>query len=591
MKFFFLSMALLCQCLFLQAAGPGDQGLYLDKYSFKEASTTVPVAKLIYSGKPVFKLKGEHASLFVIKNNQLFLSPKGKAFYAKATRAAISIEAIEGKKTVSVSSFIILKDEFIQNRVVAHRGAWKNTKVPQNSIASLQKAVELGCGGSEFDIHMTLDSVLVINHDATFEGLTIEKTNYKDLLKHSLKNGEPIPTFESYIKAGMLQQKTQLIAELKPSVISKERGQRLAERVMKEVRALQAQAWVVYISFDYDILKRLLELESTAKAMYLNGNIAPSQLKADNMLGADYHFSVYLKDENWIQNAHKAGIEVNAWTVNDTLVMDYLLVRNVDYLTTDEPEKAIIRTPRYITNNKWKLVWSDEFNYKGLPDATKWDYDMGGNGWGNNELQFYTKADTNNAIVTGSSLKIINRKQSREGKEYTSARMVTKNKGDWKYGRVEVRAKLPKGRGLWPAIWMLPTDWKYGGWPASGEIDIMEHVGYNPDSLYGTVHTKSFNHSIHTQVGKNIRLPEPYTTFHVYAIEWYADRIDFIFDGATYLTFKNSGKGSAEWPFDQNFHLILNIATGGNWGGQKGIDESIFPGTMEVDYVRVFQEK
>jgi len=239
--------------------------------------------------------------------------------------------------------------------------------------------------------------------------------------------------------------------------------------------------------------------------------------------------------------------------------------------------------------SNYKLLWSDEFNYTGLPDSTKWSYDVGGNGWGNNELEYYTRADTNNAVVRKGYLWITARKQEKEKKNYTSARLVTKGKGDWLYGRIEVRAKLPAGRGCWPAIWMLPTDWKYGGWPASGEIDIMENVGFMPDSVFGSIHTKSFNHVIHTQKTKGLFLNDLYTAFHVYAVEWDAKEIRFFVDGNKYTSFANTGKGFAEWPFDQRFHLILNIAVGGGWGGQKGVDNTVFPTSMIVDYVRVYK--
>lgn len=237
---------------------------------------------------------------------------------------------------------------------------------------------------------------------------------------------------------------------------------------------------------------------------------------------------------------------------------------------------------------KWKLQWSDEFNKSGLPDSTYWNYDEGGHGWGNNELQYYTSKDTNNIRVENGSLLLIARRKDKENKHYTSARLVTKNKLDMKYGRVEVRAILPKGLGLWPAIWMLPTHWKYGGWPSSGEIDIMEHVGFIPDTVYGSVHTKKFNHVIGTQKTKGLFVKDPYDVFHVYAIEWNEKCIDFYLDEKHYYRFANSKGGNAEWPFDQSFHLLLNIAIGGNWGGQKGVDDSVFPAIMKVDYVRYY---
>ena len=246
----------------------------------------------------------------------------------------------------------------------------------------------------------------------------------------------------------------------------------------------------------------------------------------------------------------------------------------------------------YIITNaqaRYNLVWSDEFNYEGLPDSTKWSYDVGGNGWGNRELEYYTHADTANAVVRNGFLYLTARKEQKGANGYTSARLVTKKKGDWLYGRIEVRAMLPAGRGLWPAIWMLPTDWKYGGWPASGEIDIMENVGFMPDSIFGSIHTKSFNHVIHTQKTKGLFISDLYTAFHVYAIEWDAQQVRFYVDGNNYTTFQNTGKGSAEWPFDQRFHLLLNIAVGGGWGGQKGVDDAVFPRSMIIDYVRVYQ--
>lgn len=239
--------------------------------------------------------------------------------------------------------------------------------------------------------------------------------------------------------------------------------------------------------------------------------------------------------------------------------------------------------------NEWELVWSDEFNYPGLPDTSKWSYDIGGHGWGNNEKQYYTEADPDNVRVEDGVLEITARKETMHDNQYSSARLVTKNKGDWKFGKIEVSAKLPPGRGLWPAIWMLPTDWEYGGWPDSGEIDIMEHVGFNPDSIFQTVHTKSFNHRLGTQVGKATYVDDVYDQFHTYSIIWNAGQIDFYIDEEKQHTFLNSGRGFDEWPFDQRFHLILNLAIGGDWGGQKGIDDSIFPAVFTVDYVRVYK--
>lgn len=239
---------------------------------------------------------------------------------------------------------------------------------------------------------------------------------------------------------------------------------------------------------------------------------------------------------------------------------------------------------------KPKLVWSDEFNNNGIPDSSKWNYDLGANnGWGNNEQQAYTRLPQNIRIENG-KLIIEAHRDSTEGKAYSSARIVSKGKGDWLYGRIEVRAKLPYGRGTWPAIWMLPTDWEYGGWPASGEIDIMEHVGYNQDSVFGTIHTASYNHIKHTEKSGKVLVQDAAANFHVYAVNWTKDKIDFFVDDQLYYTATRSENDTfKEWPFDKRFHLLMNIAVGGNWGGKMGIDESIWPQKMEVDYVRVYQ--
>ena len=235
------------------------------------------------------------------------------------------------------------------------------------------------------------------------------------------------------------------------------------------------------------------------------------------------------------------------------------------------------------------LIWSDEFSKKGLPDSTKWSYDTGGHGWGNKELQFYTEKRFENVRVNEGKLIIEAHKEDYKTSHFTSTRLTSKEKGDWKYGRIEVKAKLPKGKGVWPAIWMLPTHWKYGGWPKSGEIDIMENVGYLPDSLYGTVHTSAFNHVIGTQKVGAVMRKDLADSFHVYAIEWTADSIAFFLDNEKYHTFENNKSGPMHRPFDQAFHLLLNVAVGGNWGGKFGIDETIFPQRFEIDYVRVYQ--
>jgi beta-glucanase (GH16 family) len=235
-----------------------------------------------------------------------------------------------------------------------------------------------------------------------------------------------------------------------------------------------------------------------------------------------------------------------------------------------------------------KLVWSDEFNYSGLPDSSKWNYDIGGHGWGNNELQYYTSKKLSNARVENGNLIIEAHKEKMENRDYTSARLVTKGKGDWTYGRIDVRAKLPKGVGTWPAIWMLASNGPLK-WPDDGEIDIMEHVGYDQGVVHASVHCKKYYHSIGTQKTAKTAVPDCSETFHVYSLDWNAETITVLIDDKPYFTFKNEHTDVTAWPFNKPFHLLLNVAVGGNWGGQKGVDASVYPVKMEVDYVRVYQ--
>lgn len=236
----------------------------------------------------------------------------------------------------------------------------------------------------------------------------------------------------------------------------------------------------------------------------------------------------------------------------------------------------------------YTLVWNDEFDGQYI-NPNKWSWEVNGDGGGNNELQYYTALPTNSYIENGKLIiKAIH--ENYQNREYTSARLRTKDKGDWLYGRIEVSAKVPTGIGTWPAIWMLSTDWSYGGWPASGEIDIMEHVGYDPNVIHGSIHTQAYNHTIGTQKSKQLQIPTATTQFHLYAIEWFADHIDFYIDSYKYFTFNNEIKGWQYWPFDKRFHLILNLAVGGNWGGVQGVDANAFPAQMEVEYVRVYKK-
>jgi beta-glucanase (GH16 family) len=241
-------------------------------------------------------------------------------------------------------------------------------------------------------------------------------------------------------------------------------------------------------------------------------------------------------------------------------------------------------------NENWKLVWSDEFKTDGLPDSTKWGYDIGGHGWGNNELQYYTANRTKNARVNNGMLIIEAHREPFKSKDYTSARLVTRDKATWNHGKIEVRAKLPNGLGTWPAIWMLANKTPLK-WPDDGEIDIMEHVGYDQGVVHASIHTKSYNHIIGTQKTNKIKVDDCSEQFHTYTLEWDQNLIRIGMDDQYYFEASRNNGSYAEWPFDNQMYLLLNFAVGGNWGGQKGVDATIWPKQFLIDYVRVYQKK
>ncbi len=236
-----------------------------------------------------------------------------------------------------------------------------------------------------------------------------------------------------------------------------------------------------------------------------------------------------------------------------------------------------------------QVIWEDKFDEETL-DLSKWTHQVGDGcdvnlcGWGNNELQYYKEANTE---VSNGTLKITAKRENVENKVYTSSRINTKGKGDWTYGRFEARIKLPTGKGMWPAFWMLSTNEPYGGWPQSGEIDIMELIGSEPATAHGTMHFG--------QLPNNRQVTESYTLndgifndeFHTFAVEWEDKNIRWYVDDYLYSSKTNLSLGGFAWPFDQDFHILLNLAVGGNWPGAPD-GSTVFPQIMEVDYVRVY---
>lgn len=236
----------------------------------------------------------------------------------------------------------------------------------------------------------------------------------------------------------------------------------------------------------------------------------------------------------------------------------------------------------------YELVWHDEFNADGMPDNDLWYYEtgMGDNGWGNNELQNYVAGTVNGTqigYVSDGTYKITAQKIN--GTVY-SIRINTRE--SWTYGYFEARLKLPGGKGTWPAFWMMPKN--FTSWPADGEIDIMEEVGYRPNWVSSAIHCTAYNGMYNTEKTGELYIPTAESAFHVYALEWTEDYLRTYCDGNLMFEYKNDGKGNDSWPFNKDFYIKLNLAWGGNWGGAQGVDDSALPATYEIDYVRVFQK-
>ena len=229
-----------------------------------------------------------------------------------------------------------------KNMVVAHRGAFKKNNLPENSIASLREAIRLGCAGSEFDVRMTKDGILVINHDPHYHDMEVEKSNYSDLAKIKLSNGETLPTLKEYIEAGLKNNPaTLLVCEIKTSSIGKEYDEQTAIKTVQLIKELHAEKKTIYISFGYHILEKILEQNPAAHTQYLNGDKSPLEVKKDGIDGIDYHFSVFKKNPQWIVEAKANKITLNAWTVNEAVDMKWLVKEGFDYITTNEPEQLL----------------------------------------------------------------------------------------------------------------------------------------------------------------------------------------------------------------------------------------------------------
>ena len=303
-------------------------------------------------------------------------------------------------------------------------------------------------------------------------------------------------------------------------------------------------------------------------------------------MGDDF-FSI--KTQNTAAQAGTLTITVPANPVAETRTGAVTVMsgtaRKTVTVTQAAAEKAAYEAPE-----GYQLVWHDEFDEGTELNAADWTHEVQKDHWVNNELQNYVNHTTPKGRyvteISGGHLQIHCFKE--DGKIY-SGRVYAKVKEGWTYGYIEASIKLPKGKGTWPAFWMMPVNFK--SWPADGEIDIMEEVGYHPDYVSSSLHANAHVHSNGTQVTHEMYCKGAEGEFHTYSIEWTAQNITTYVDGKKQLSYDNRGLGRDDWPYNDPFYIIFNLAWGGDWGGSQGVDENALPVTMEVDYVRVFQKK
>jgi len=319
-----------------QAQHNGEAIVYLTNYVLAKGANDIGYVKLKSGEIKSITVDGNNRiGIKVGKDHKLSVDPDklgaGQPWFDITLKIKLSSSLV-------TKTFRIVKDNFVRNKVIAHRGAWKNTGATENSIAALDCAIKLGCEGSEFDVHMSADSLPVVHHDPTIGEISIAKTNSRDLLGIKLANGETLPTLENYLEAGLNQNKMRLILEIKPSELGKESSIALTRKIVALVEKLQGQGWVDYISFDYDVCKEVMTLAPYAKVAYLNGDKSPEELAAANFFGLDYNYKILQKNPQWVTDAKARKLTVNVWTVNDRPAMEELLKQDVDFITTNEPE-------------------------------------------------------------------------------------------------------------------------------------------------------------------------------------------------------------------------------------------------------------
>lgn len=366
-------------------------------------------------------------------------------------------------------------------------------------------------------------------------------------------------------------------------------------------------------SQDSDVYKTYREGAVTVAFPIENGeyDVTVKFAEPDNIAGGERVFDTFIEDERKIAN-----MDIMGWrdgkvhsalsiTVPSVSVTDGVLDVRFSASAGMPVIHGLVVRRKIAANSTWKMVWSDEFDAANSLDAEKWNVVLWPARKVNDEDQAYTGRSKNLRVEDGRLL-IEAHREDYDDARYTSARINSAGKGDFLYGRFEIRAKLPSGKGTWPAIWMLPSDpYRYStscedgedwqgsatcdAWPNSGEIDIMEHVGYQMNHVHGTVHNEAYYWLKWEQRKGRILLQNVDQAFHVYALEWTPERIDAFVDGTLYFSYMNEGSGWRAWPYDHPFNLVLNVAVGGQWGRSGGgIDDTVFPQRMEVDYVRVY---
>ena len=317
-----------------------------------------------------------------------------------------------------------------------------------------------------------------------------------------------------------------------------------------------------------------------------NVNIATTGKEWGAYADADF---IMVETKNTASQAGTLTVTVNANPTTDVRMGNITIMSGSARKSIAVSQSAAAQSA-YNAPEGYTLAWQDEFDKGSELNPDDWTHEVKSSGWVNHELQNYVnhKTPEGNLVteVRNGKLRITALKEN--GKVY-SGRVYAKVKQGWTYGYIEASIKLPKGKGTWPAFWMMPVN--FHSWPADGEIDIMEEVGYHPDYVSSSLHANAHVHTNNTQVTHEMKCEGAEGEFHTYAILWTAKNITTYVDGKVQLSYDNRGKGRDDWPYDDPFYVILNLAWGGDWGGAQGVDETALPATMEVDYVRVFQKK